>query len=226
MAEPIVLDALTVAVTRELRFPYAGVIDTTSIEAGRLVAKGEQLASLRLGSLQKKHQLELEDYNKIRATFEQVKRKLEGSDEPEKKYLLDRAQADLNSAVLQVELSQIELDAAMLRSPCDGLVIDDGAFVSGMAISPASYPIRIVDVSTMKVQGEIAQEQISQVRKDQYAEFSPVALPQSVYKGRILGLSPVPLEKKSQKFGVWCVLESLENLLPGMVGKLSIYPDK
>ena len=75
----------------------------------------------------------------MQATFEQLKKKLEGNDDPDKKYLMDRAQADLNSSVLEVEISQLELDSADLKCPFNGLIVDDGGMAVGMAISPASF---------------------------------------------------------------------------------------
>lgn len=226
MALEISLEAVASASIREIRFSFGGMVESIIVEAGKIVAPGTVIARLKQDELSKKHQLKLETYNKMRATFEQVKEKLEGEDDPDKKYLMDRAQADLNSSVLEVELSQLELDSAELKCPFEGLVVDDGGISAGMEISPASFPIRIADLSSMKVQAEIEQSKMSLLKKDFYAEFSPIALPGSVYKGRITGFTPQPMDKRSASFGVWCAIESREGLLPGMMGKLTVYPDR
>ena len=226
MAETITLEAQIVASIREIRFSFAGTVKNIFAEAGKMVSAGEVIARLEQDELSKRHQLKLEAYNKMRATFEQVKKKLEGNDDPDKKYLMDRAQADLNSSVLEVELSQLELASAELKCPFSGLVIDDGGIAAGMSISPASFPIKIADLSSIKVQAEVEQDKMSLIKKDYYVEFSPMAIPGSIYKGRISGFTPQPPEKRSSAFGVWCSLENKENLLPGMIGKITIFPDR
>lgn len=226
MAEPITLEAWVFATVRELRFPFSGTVESFGAEVGKIVAKGEVIGKLKRDELTKKRQLRLEEYNKIRATFEQVKRKLEGNEDPDKKYLFDRAQADLNSSVLQVELAQLEFDAAELRCPFLGLVMDDGGMAPGMAISPASFAVKIADLSSIKIQAEVAQEKMNLIKKDQYGEFTALSLPEIVYKGRIFGFTPGPLDRRSDNFGVWCVLENKDNLLPGMKGSLKIFFDR
>lgn len=226
MAEPITLEAQVVAALRELRFSFGGVVDSFSAEVGKIVAAGEVIGRLKRDELTKKRQLKLEQYNKMRATFEQVKKKLEADDDPDKKYLLDRAQADLNSSVLEVELAQLEFDAAELKCPFNGLVMDDGGIAAGMAISPASFGVKIADLSSIKVQAQVPQEKMNLIKKDQYAEFTAASFPETVYKGRIFGFTPGPLDKRSNDFGVWCALENKENLLPGMAGSLKIFFDR
>jgi len=226
MAEPITLEAQVVASIRELRFSFGGAVESFSAEVGKIVSAGEIIGRLKLEELTKKRQLKLEAYNKMRATFEQVKKKLEGDDDPDKKYLMDRAQADLNSSVLEVELAQLEFDSAELKCPFPGLVMDDGGIAPGMAISPASFAVKIADLSSIKVQAEVEQAKMSSLKKDYYAEFSAAAIPGTIYKGRISGFTSQPLDKRTSAFGIWCVLESGEGLLPGMTGKLIIYSDR
>lgn len=226
MAEQILLEAQVAAAIRELRFSFGGTVESFSAEVGKMVAAGEVIGRLKRDELTKKRQLRLEAYNKMRATFEQVKKKLEGNDDPDKKYLMDRAQADLNSSVLEVELAQLEFDGAELKCPFPGLVMDDGGLAPGMAISPASFGVKIADLSSIRAQAQVAQEKMNLIKKDQYAEFTALSLPETVYKGRVFGFTPGPLDKRSNNFGVWCSLENKENLLPGMAGKLTIYPDR
>ncbi|MBI2309858.1 efflux RND transporter periplasmic adaptor subunit [Candidatus Collierbacteria bacterium] len=226
MAEPIALEGKVTASIRELRFSFAGVVESISVETGKIVGAGTIMARLKTSELGKKHQLKLEAYNKIRATFEQLKKKLDDNDDPDKKYLMDRAQADLNSSVLEVELSQLELDSAELKCPFNGLVIDDGGIAARMAISPASFPIKVIDFSTLKVMAEIDQDKMPLIKTENYIEFKPIAIPGKVYKGRVLGFTPTSVEGKSDKFGLWCILEKTESLLSGMKGSLKVFQDR
>lgn len=223
MAEEMVLEGRVVASVRELRFSFGGVVESISVETGKTVASGTIIARLKRNELEKKHQLKLEAYNKMRATFEQLKKKLEGNDDPDKKYLMDRAQADLNSSVLEVEISQLELEAADLKCPFNGLIVDDGGIAVGMAISPASFPIKAFDMSTLRVVAEIGQDKISLIGSESYVEFEPVSVQGKVYKGRVLGFIPVLKSGQSDKFELQCVLEDTVNLLPGMKGNLKVF---
>lgn len=226
MSEPVSLEAVVVAANRQLRFPYAGVVASIWVKIGDVVSAGQVVASLKPDELKKKHQIKLENYNKTRATFEQLKTKLGQSDDPEKKYLLDRSQADLNISVLELEVAQLEVDASELRCPFPGLIVDDGGVAAGMAISPASFPIEVADLSTLKLQAEIDQKEMGKVRRDQYLEFVAVALPSVMYKGRVIGFTPQPPDRRTTKFGLWGAIETTQNLLPGMIGKLEVFPDR
>ncbi|GEM_PF-1519448 len=226
MAEPMVLEGRVTVSVRELRFSFGGVVDSISVEAGKVVSAGTIMARLKRNELEKRHQLKLESYNKIRATFDQLKKKLEGDDDPDKKYLMDRAQADLNSGVLEVELSQMELDGSDLKCPFNGLVVDDGGIAAGMAISPASFPIKIIDLSTLRVTAEIDQDKMPLVKAENYIEFQPVSIPDKIYKGRVLGFTPTLVDNKSGKFGLWCILENTNSLMPGMKGNLKVFQDR
>jgi len=223
MAEPMVLEGVVTASVRELRFSFGGVVENISVEAGKTVSAGTIIARLKRNELEKRHQLKLEAYNKTRATFEQLKKKLEGNDDPDKKYLMDRAQADLNSGVLEVEISQLELESADLKCPFNGLIMDDGGIAAGMAISPASFPIKVLDLSTLRVSADIDQDKMPLIGSESYVEFEPVSIQGRVYKGRVLGFIPSLAAGKSDKFGIQCVLEDTGNLLPGMKGNLKVF---
>ncbi|MBI5357010.1 efflux RND transporter periplasmic adaptor subunit [Candidatus Collierbacteria bacterium] len=223
MAEAMVLAGRVTAPVRELRFSFGGVVESIFVELGKVVSAGTIIARLKRNELEKRHQLKLEAYNKIRATFEQLKKKLEGNDDPDKKYLMDRAQADLNSGVLEVEISQMELDESDLKCPFKGLVVDDGGIAAGMAISPASFPIKVIDLSTLRIRADIDQDKMSFIGSESYIEFEPVSIQGKVYKGRVLGFIPALAPGKSDKFGIQCVLENIDGLLPGMKGNLKVF---
>lgn len=74
MAETMVLEGRVVASVRELRFSFGGVVESISAESGKTVSAGTVIARLKRNELEKRHQLKLEAYNKMRATFEQLKK--------------------------------------------------------------------------------------------------------------------------------------------------------
>lgn len=206
----------------ELRFPFAGKITWVGFEIGDIVRAGQELAKLDITLLSKKHVQELAAYEKIRATFEQLKKKLEGSDEPDKKYLIDRAQADLNSAVAGVEISQFELEQAVLKTPAAGMVLDDGGLIAGINISPASFAIKIAVSDSLFIEGIVEPEKIGIIKKDQYAEFD---LSGRIYKGRVSKIYPL-INDKNNQLVLRVVLESMDGLIYGVPGKLTIDPER
>lgn len=206
----------------ELRFPFAGKVAWVGFEIGDIVRIGQELAKLDTTLLSKKHVQELSSYEKIRATFEQLRKKLEGSDEPDKKYLMDRAQADLNSSVAGVEISQFELEQAMLKTPVAGMVLDDGGLIAGMNISPASFAVKVAVADSLFAEGIVGPEKIEIIKKDQYAEFD---LSGRIYKGRVSKIYPL-IGNKNNELALKVALESIDGLIYGMPGKLTIYPER
>lgn len=208
----------------ELRFAYGGVVSWVGMSVGDKVGRGQVLARLDEQVLKKKHQRELVGYEKIRADFERLKKKLESSDEPDKKYLMDRAQADLEAAVLAVEISQYQLEQAELRTPVDGMIADDGGLAAGINISPASFSVRVIVSGSLQVRANVAQEKLALIGKDQYIEFVPVGSGR-VCKGRIKAVLP-GARARGGDFVLIGVLEEVESVFAGMKGELRVYPEK
>lgn len=216
------LEAVVGAKILELRFPFAGRVEWVGVAVGDRVRRGQELARLDAAKLKMRQEKELKDYEKIRAMFEQLKRRLESSDEPDKRYLMDRAQADLEAAVLAVEMTQEEVGSVSLKSPAAGVVVDDGNLVAGLNITPASFSMRLIVDGSYFIRAKLAQKQLAQVEKNQSAEFRPEAYPDQVYRGRVSGVSPMPPDQRSKDFELLVVLEKDENLRPGMVGQLQL----
>lgn len=216
------LEGVVEAKILELRFPFAGRVEWVGVAVGDRVKRGQALARLDASQLKKRHQKELKDYEKIRATFEQLKKRLEASTEPDKKYLMDRAQADLEVAVLAVEIAEYQVGETGLRSPADGIVVDDGNLAARINITPASFAVKIIVDGSYWVRAKLPQPQIAQIEKDQLAEFTAVAFPDRRYKGRLLRISSLPPDRRSKDFAAIIVLEHYDGLRFGMVGDVQI----
>lgn len=206
----------------QLRFAFAGKVAWVGMEMGDIVRAGQELAKLDITLLSKKHARELADYEKIRATFEQLRKKLENSNEPDKKYLIDKAQADLNSAVAAVEISHFEMEQAVLRTPVSGIVSDDGGLAAGINISPASFAVKITVSDSLFVESVIGSEKVGIIKKDQYAEFDSAG---RIYKGRVRAVYPLVNSSKGN-FVLKVVLETTDGLMHGISGRLSIFPER
>lgn len=196
----------------EIRFASAGRVSWIGVKIGDKVKKGQVLAKLETVILAKEHQKELADYEKVRAGFDSLK-----SDD---KYVKDRAQADLNAAVLNVELADYQLKSAVLTAPESGIIADDGNIIAGMNITPASFTLKLVIDNSIYISGRVSQKEIGKLKQDQQVIFRPQAFASEKYPGKISLISPLPPNNRSTDFEIRVALEKFDGLLIGLTGKL------
>jgi len=143
----------------ELRFATSGKLANLFKKRGDFVKKGELIASLDKKLLQIELDRQLGDYEKKRAEFEIFNLQKGEPQDDVTKYLKTIKQAELNVSVKEVELAKARLDQADLFSPVEGIIIDDSSLVAGIYITPASSPIKVLEVSSYYF--EIAIDQTS-----------------------------------------------------------------
>ncbi len=159
MAEEILKGEIKARII-EVRFAVSGKLVSLFKKKNDLVKKGELIASLDKKILQTRLDKELADYEKERADFEIFNlQKGEPTDEISK-YLKTQKQAELNASVKAVEVAKAELDLLDLFSPVEGVIVDDSDLASGIFVTPASYPIKILDKNSFYCEIEIRQDQI------------------------------------------------------------------
>ena len=71
----------------KLRFPFSGQVSWVGVEDKQEVKKGEVIARLDTTILKLRHQKHLKDYEKIRASFEQIKKKKQNVFDPDQQYI-------------------------------------------------------------------------------------------------------------------------------------------
>jgi len=202
----------------ELRFAASGKLAVIQKKRGDMVKKGDLVASLDKKMLQAELDKELGDFEKVRAEFEIFNlQKGEPKDEISK-YLKSGKQAELNISVKEVELAKAKLDQAELFSPVDGVVVDDSNLVTGLYITPASNPIKIVDNASYFFEFEIDQKDISFFEISQKAEVK-IEGTDKVYIG-----NTVPIfSSKDGKFKVEIKLDDFSGLLFGLLGQVNFF---
>ena len=196
-----------------LRFPISGQVVYVNFSLGDKVNKGQVLASLDNTILKKRQERELKDYDKIRSQFEEIKSK--GNN-----VLLARAQADLEAAVLAVEILDWESKHASIVAPEDGVIIDDGGLAVGIYASPASFEVKLQVLGSEFIRAEVDQEVAYQFKKDDRAEFELERV-KTKSNGRVLRILPAA---KPGQFYVDAVVENPGELRAGSVGKLNLRP--
>jgi multidrug resistance efflux pump len=202
----------------EVRFSVSGKLKAVNFHTGDLVKAGDVLASLETKNLQSQLDLELSAYEKTRAQFEIFHNQKTGTDDITK-YLSVIEQADLDTSVKRVELAKARLDEAILVSPADGVVTDDGECFPNLNITPASNYFTICPSSEKYFQMEITQDELAEFSRPRSiaVRFKDI---QKMYPGSTNGPVPALLSKTNPpKFIVLLKLADGSDLFPGMVGE-------
>ena len=190
----------------EVRFAFAGRISAVNKHYGEKVKQWDLISSLDKKILQAELDKELADYERARANFDKattVEKQL--------------AQIALNISVKNVELAKMRLDSADLISPIEGMVLDNGGLRPGMNITPASNPIKILDISSYRFEFEITQNDLEKFSK-------PREVLISFFKGTkddVSAQTLPPVMGSKGKFIISAQLPKLETILPGLEGEAS-----
>jgi HlyD family secretion protein len=106
-----------------------------------------------------------------------------------------KARADVANATAKVQLSETSLDKAAVRSPIDGIVLDrkvqQGQTVAASFQTPVLFTLAS-DLSRMKLEVDIDEADIGQVREGQTATFSVDAFPQRRFDAKLTSLRNAP----------------------------------
>jgi multidrug efflux pump subunit AcrA (membrane-fusion protein) len=127
----------------KMRFYQGGTVVWVGVKKGDIVKKGQGLAKLddKLDKIDL--DIDLANYRRARAEFEDVARKLPSPQNEEEKGVKEIAQAKLDVAVKKVEKQKYMMDKLTLVSPVNGEIVDDSDLVAGMNITPSGFPMTI-----------------------------------------------------------------------------------
>ncbi|MBU1200461.1 biotin/lipoyl-binding protein [Patescibacteria group bacterium] len=126
-----------------MRFYQGGTVIWVGVKKGDVVKKGQVLAKLDDKLAKIDLEIDLANYRRTRAEFEEVARKLPNPGNEEEKGIKEIAQAKLDVAVKKVERQKYEMEKLALISPVDGEIVDDSELVAGMNVTPSGFPIVI-----------------------------------------------------------------------------------
>ena len=127
----------------KMRFYQGGTVVWVGVKKGDIVKKGQGLAKLddKLDKIDL--DIDLANYRRARAEFEDVARKLPSPQNEEEKGVKEIAQAKLDVAVKKVEKQKYMMDKLTLVSPVNGEIVGDSDLVAGMNITPSGFPMTI-----------------------------------------------------------------------------------
>jgi len=185
-----------------LRFQSSGLLNWVGVKEGDVVTKYQAIAGLDQQELQKNLQKYLNSYESERRDFEQTKDEYR---QPSQGYweltwdqrndadrALQKAQFDLNSSVLDVELKNIALKYATLISPIAGIVTKVGTPIAGVNITPTQAEFEIVNPDSIYLSVLPDQTEVSTISASQSADIVFDAFPDTHIQGFVQSVAFTP----------------------------------
>lgn len=163
-----------------LRFQTSAQLVWVGVKEEDKVKKWQAIASLDVREVEKNIKKKLLAYMNERWDFEQSMEDYGVEGVPIEKVgvlteaerrILEKAQFNLDSAVLDVEIQDLAKTLATIYSPIDGIVTDIETPIAGVNITPATAEFIIADPSEMKFVANVDESDIGQVKIGQDVEI-------------------------------------------------------
>jgi len=230
-AEELVFPGQVVADKQvSVKFKTSGKLTWVGVKVGDKVKKGQILASLDKRELQKSFEKKANAYLSERWDFEQTQDNYQEAKDNHLitdaiKRILDKAQFDLNSSVLDYELAHLAIEYASLISPIDGIVISIDEPIAGVNITPATAKIIIADPASVYFLAEADEEDVVKIKEGDRGIIILDSYPDKDFESQIERIEFAPLSGTSGTvYGVKFPLPKNENLQfrLGMNGEVEI----
>lgn len=181
-----------------LRFQTSGKLAWVGVKVGDYVKKFQGIASQDQAELQKNLKKYLNTYVNERLDFEQTND--DNSDKglkttlelAEIRRLVEKAQYDLDNAVIDVELKDIALKYSYLYTPIEGIVVRAASPYAGVYITPTQAEFEIVNPNTIYFSVIADQTEVWQLQQGEIGEVVLDSYPEETIKGKVYFISFVP----------------------------------
>lgn len=177
-----------------LRFQTSGRLVWVGVKEGDYVKKYQGIAALDQRELKKELEKELNDYLAYRWDFEQETR----DDYKDKvitdaiKRIKEKAQFDLNTSVLDVEIQNLAVEFANLWTPIEGIVTRVSSLYAGVNITPSQAEFEIVNPKTVYFSALADQTEVTKLYDGLVGELVLDAYPEVTISGNIKNISFIP----------------------------------
>lgn len=184
-----------------LRFQTSGRLTWVGVKEGDYVKKYQSLASLDQRDVEKTLKKKLLSYMKERWNFEQGKDdksirgrelyQVPGLSDAERR-VLEKAQFDLDSSVLDVEIAALAKEYSLLWSPIEGILTKVGSPYAGVNITPAQADFEIINPKTIYFSASADQSEVVKLKESMPGELSLDSYPEATFAGTIKNISFIP----------------------------------
>jgi len=182
-------------------------------------------AKVNVDNLQKK-------YDRAKSLFEKKLLSIEELETVEVNFLSAKtdvisAQASLDQAKTQLDLSKVDLANAIIRSPVDGIVIarkvSPGQTIQASYQAPVLFQVA-TDLTKMKVECDVDEADIGKLKEGQKARFTVEAFPNDAFNGTVTQVRYA--SQTVQNVVTYTTVINVENpekkLRPGMTATVSV----
>lgn len=177
-----------------LRFATSGRMVWVGVKEGDYVKKYQSIASLDKRELEKDLKKKLLNFMNERWDFEQAQddksvhgRKridVPGLTDAERR-ILDKAQFDLDSTVVDVEIQNLALEYSNLWTPIEGIVTKVTSPYAGVNITPAGAEFEIVNPETVYFNATADETEVTQLKEGESGKLVLDAYPDQELDGSI-----------------------------------------
>ena len=212
-----------------LRFLTSGKLTWIGSKEGDYVSRGQEIASLDTQDLEKRLKKDLNLYFKTRLDFEDTK------DSQKDKVITDalkriaeRSQADLDNAVIDVEIRDLAIQFSKLSSPINGRIVEKSDFFALSNVTSADVIFKVSNFSKLNFVAEIDETEIGKIKVGQKATIILDAFTNKPIETTVNKISPQAIMSSTgaTAFEVTFQVPRDENLLLGMNGEAKIVIDE
>lgn len=175
-----------------LKFQTSGRLSWVGVKEGDYVKKYQGIASLDQRDVKKTLEKKLLAFSKTRWDFDQTKDDNKDVLTDKIKRVLDKAQFDLTSSILDVELQNLTLEYSYLSSPIEGIVTHVSFPYAGVNITPAGADFEIVNPKTLYFSATAEQGDVINLKEGMTGKISLDAFLEKTYKGELYYISFLP----------------------------------
>jgi RND family efflux transporter MFP subunit len=208
------------------------VIERRTIEAQVQAAKaGLDVAKAQAEAAEVGLQSAATEVKRLRTLFEKGSVTQQQLDGTETAYRAAAARRDLATAQIaqvtaQLDAVTIQLDECTIRSPMDGIVVDDFDHSIGGTISPQVPVLHIADMGKVRVVVRVSEEELGSIAIGRDAYVSVVRFPGREFAGKVASISPtIEVRSRTAKVEILIVnpIESGSHALkPGMFARARV----
>ncbi len=202
VAGPVISGTLTPELGATVRAEIGGSLVEVDADQGMTVKKGQVLGRIDDTSLRDAFLSARAGLRTAESNLELQRRNLERTQRLHAAGAV--AERDLETAALSVKnaegaaadararltSAQRQLDKTTLRAPFSGIVSEAGVS-EGDVVTTGTALFSVVDPSTMRLEGSVPVQQLSEVKQDMAVRFSVSGYPDRVFEGRIERVNPV-----------------------------------
>ena len=210
--------------TIPLTFQTTGTVERIYVEVGDAVKKGQLLATVDKADMQNIYNVTLAKYQQAKDAYDRLKSVHDQGSLTEIKWA--EMESNMEQAKASLDLSKNNLDKCSMRAPVDGIVGRRNIEPGQSAFGGAQAAIELVRIETVNVKVSVPENEISKISKGKKVVFTVAALNNKQFEGTVTNVSPVA-DPIARTYPVKiAVVNSKQELKPGMVCDVMLSMEK